>query len=195
MDVEAWLQALGLGQYAQAFRASDVDARVLPGLTADDLKEIGVASVGHRRLMLQAIAALGTLPASPATAAIEASVTSLAHPSSQAERRHLTVMFIDLVGSTALSARLDPEEMRAVLLAYRSAGAAEVRRLLQHGQRGPRKQSESWLFPVGTARQQGRQLHLNNLSRPLSQYGCCPNRSVSQSMNTLTFGASSRELG
>ncbi len=141
MDVEAWLRAPGLGQYAQAFRASDVDARVLPGLTADDLKEIGVASVGHRRLMLQAMAALGTLPASPATAAIEASVTSLAHPSSQAERRHLTVMFIDLVGSTALSARLDPEEMRAVLLAYRSAGAAEVRRLLQHGQRG---RESSW---------------------------------------------------
>jgi hypothetical protein len=132
VDVEAWLQALGLDQYAQAFRASDVDARVLPGLTADDLKEIGVASVGHRRLMLQAIAALGTLSASPASAAIEASVASVVHPLSQAERRQLTVMFIDLVGSTALSARLDPEEMRAVLLAYQDAGTAEIKRYGGH---------------------------------------------------------------
>ena len=65
MDVGAWLRGLGLGQYEQAFRDNDVDAEVLPGLTADDLKEIGVTSVGHRRLLLEAIAALRPMPPRP----------------------------------------------------------------------------------------------------------------------------------
>ena len=69
MDIAAWLRALGLEQYAPAFRANDIDARVLPGLTAEDLKEIGVASVGHRRLILQAIAAMSASSPSAATAA------------------------------------------------------------------------------------------------------------------------------
>ncbi|HEX2527181.1 MAG TPA: adenylate/guanylate cyclase domain-containing protein [Geminicoccus sp.] len=132
MDVDAWLHGLGLSRYAQAFRDNDVDDRVLPGLTADDLKEIGVTSVGHRRLMLQAIAALPVAPSSSATVTTEASIPPAAPASPHAERRQLTVMFIDLVGSTALSARLDPEEMRTVLLAYQNAAAVEVTRCGGH---------------------------------------------------------------
>ena len=134
MDVGAWLRGLGVGQYEQSFRDNDIDARVLPGLTADDLKEIGVSSVGHRRLLLQAAAALpiAAAPPAPAAGASEAVGASDAHTSPQAERRQLTVMFVDLVGSTALSARLDPEEMRAVLLAYQNAVAGEVARYRGH---------------------------------------------------------------
>jgi class 3 adenylate cyclase len=112
MNIAAWLRGLGLQQYEQAFRDNAIDGAVLPELTADDLKELGVSLVGHRRKLLRAIAALrrgvdgGTEPvAGDATA----------------ERRQLTVMFCDLVGSTALSARLDPEDLREVIAAYHRA--------------------------------------------------------------------------
>ena len=122
MDVGAWLRGLGLGQYEPAFRENDVDARVLPGLTADDLKEIGVVSVGHRRLLLQAIAALSATPAPAAPAPAPA----------PAERRHLTVMFVDLVGSTVLSGQLDPEELGELIRAYQNLVAGEVTRFEGH---------------------------------------------------------------
>ena len=116
MDVAAWLHGLGLEQYAPAFRDNDVDGEVLPELTADDLISIGVTSVGHRRKLLAAIAALGAEPATPLPnpppRAGEGRVGA------EAERRQLTVMFCDLVGSTALSARLDPEDLREVVGAY-----------------------------------------------------------------------------
>jgi class 3 adenylate cyclase/predicted ATPase len=123
-----------LEQYEQAFRDNDIDARVLPGLTADDLKEIGVVSVGHRRLMLQAIAALqaAAAPAAPVTGAGTAVVAPAAPAPPQAERRQLTVMFADLVGSTALSARLDPEELQEVLRAYQDAAAGAIARFEGH---------------------------------------------------------------
>src|ERR1700750_332040 len=94
VDVAEWLRNLALEQYAQAFRDNDIEAETLPHLTAEDLTALGVASVGHRRKLLAAIAALSSRAdeAAPGTA----------------ERRQLTVMFIDLVGSTALSERLDP---------------------------------------------------------------------------------------
>ena len=108
----AWLRGLGLGQYESSFRASDVDAQVLPRLTAEDLISIGVTSVGHRRRLLDAIAAL-CAEAPPAAVPIPA----------VAERRQLMVMFCDVVGSTALSARLDPEDYREVIAAYHRAVA------------------------------------------------------------------------
>src|SRR5215472_10893626 len=115
MGVAEWLRGLGLDQYGSEFRANDIDAEILRRLTAEDLRELGVASVGHRRRLLDAIAALGDgLPAaeaSPAAAAASAATV-------EAERRHLTVMFCDLVGSTALSARFDPEDLREVIGAY-----------------------------------------------------------------------------
>jgi len=108
LDVAPWLRGLGLAQYEPAFRENDVDAQVLPRLTAEDLISIGVTSVGHRRLLLDAIAALARdAPAAP---------DSPVQP--DAERRQVTVMFCDLVGSTPLSARLDPEDLRAIIGAY-----------------------------------------------------------------------------
>ena len=116
MDIADWLRALGLEQYEPAFRANEIDKRVLPSLTAEDLKDLGVNLVGHRRRLLDAIAALGA--AAPVTAAMRGELAP-AH----AERRQLTVMFCDLVGSTELSARLDPEDLREVIAAYHRAVA------------------------------------------------------------------------
>ena len=94
MDIPAWLRGLGLEQYEPAFRDNDIDAEVLPRLTPEDLTAVGILSVGHRRKLLDAIAALRGEPAPYGTAS-----------ASGAERRQLTVMFCDLVGSTALSLR------------------------------------------------------------------------------------------
>ena len=134
MDVGAWLRGLGLGQYEQAFRDNDVDAEVLPELTADDLERLGVASLGHRRKLLAAIAALpaGHPPPCPRRQPNRRSTPARPARATEAERRQLTVMFVDLVGSTALSGRLDPEEMREVLRAYQDAVAGEVARFEGH---------------------------------------------------------------
>jgi class 3 adenylate cyclase len=115
MDIGGWLRRLGLEQYEQAFRENEIDEEVLPGLTVDDLKDLGVALVGHRRRLLDAIAALGGAPPSAAVSA-------------EAERRQLTVMFCDLVGSTALSVRFDPEELREEIRAYQNAVSGVVAR-------------------------------------------------------------------
>jgi class 3 adenylate cyclase len=123
MDIAAWLDGLGLGQYKQAFRSNDIDREVLHGLTAEDLRELGVASIGHRRRLLDAIARL--VDGHPSAAA--SPTPSGAAVSSDAERRQLTVMFCDLVGSTGLSARLDPEDLREVIAAYHRAVADVVR--------------------------------------------------------------------
>jgi class 3 adenylate cyclase/predicted ATPase len=118
MDVVAWLQNLGLERYVPFFRDNEIDWEVLPKLTSDDLREIGVAAVGHRRKLLDAIAALGA-PAPVADASGPPTETTATFaPRSDAERRQLTVMFSDLVGSTALSARLDPEDLRGIIGAY-----------------------------------------------------------------------------
>src|SRR5438128_3898263 len=114
MDVAEWLRGLGLELYAPAFRDNDIDGEVLRRLTGEDLRELGVRSIGHRRRLLDAISALGAVLAEVAStgAALDAP------PQAEAERRQLTVMFCDLVGSTALSSRLDPEDLREVIAAY-----------------------------------------------------------------------------
>ena len=111
MDIGQWLRGLGLQSYEQAFRDNGIDFDVLLRLTADDLKEIGILAVGHRRKILDAISELAARP--PA----DDSGVEMPH---QAERRQLTVMFCDLVGSTALSARVDPEDLQQILRAYQS---------------------------------------------------------------------------
>jgi class 3 adenylate cyclase/predicted ATPase len=121
MDIAAWLGGLGLEQYAPAFRDNDVDGEVLPELTADDLISMGVTSVGHRRKLLAAIAALR-----PDAPPVAARIAPAAAASADAERRQLTVMFCDLVGSTALAARLDPEDLREVYASYHRAVAEIV---------------------------------------------------------------------
>ncbi|HEU5274652.1 MAG TPA: adenylate/guanylate cyclase domain-containing protein [Xanthobacteraceae bacterium] len=110
-DVAEWLEAIGLPEYAQCFAENAIDLSVLRDLTDQDLKDLGVL-LGHRRKMLRAIAELQTAPPPSAKRTIEP-----ARPK-EAERRHLTLMFCDLVGSTALSARLDPEDMQTVISAY-----------------------------------------------------------------------------
>jgi class 3 adenylate cyclase len=125
-QVADWLEKLGLGQYAQRFAENDINFGILPHLTDQDLKELGVASLGHRRQLLVAIAGLnsvetGATKPSPAAAALVA-------PQDTAERRQVTVMFSDLVGSTALSARMDPEDLREVISAYQKCVAETVQR-------------------------------------------------------------------
>jgi class 3 adenylate cyclase len=124
MDIEAWLQGLGLERYAPAFGDNEIDWEVLPKLTSEDLREIGVAAVGHRRKLLGAIAALG---ASAPIAAVTAAVSGGSAPA-DAERRQLTVMFCDLVGSTPLSVRFDPEDLREIVGAYHRCVADTVGR-------------------------------------------------------------------
>ena len=110
MDVAEWLRKLGLEQYEPAFHANEIDERVLPSLTAEDLKDLGVGLVGHRRRLLDAIAALRP--------DVRAAVRRATSAPPDAERRQLTVMFCDLVGSTALSTRFDPEDLRDLIAAY-----------------------------------------------------------------------------
>ena len=123
MDIDGWLRRIGLAQYAEMFRANDIDGEMLGRLTNDDLKDIGVASFGHRKKLLEAIAELaGNAPALPQPALIEPKTPDTA------ERRQVTVMFSDLVGSTALSARMDPEDLREVISAYQKCVAGTVQR-------------------------------------------------------------------
>jgi class 3 adenylate cyclase len=130
MDIVLWLRSLGLGKYEAAFRENEIDETVLPGLTAEDLKELGVAALGHRRKLLDAIAALRA-DASSKPPSADVGTTSTApstSPEDRAERRQVTVMFSDLVGSTALSARMDPEDLREVISAYQKCVAETVQR-------------------------------------------------------------------
>ena len=115
MDVEVWLQGLGLERYVTAFRDNEINWAVLSKLTADDLRDIGVTAVGHRRMLLEAIAALG---APAATTTPTAAVSDVSAAAEAAERRQLTVMYCDLVGSTPLSTRFDPEDLREIVGAY-----------------------------------------------------------------------------
>jgi class 3 adenylate cyclase/predicted ATPase len=128
MDVAAWLRGLGLEQYAQLFRDNDIDGEILCGMTAEDLKELGISSFGHRRRLLTAITALGGGPPTRDLAHSPTSLTSAPTPSPpiDAERRQLTVMFCDIVGSTALASRLDPEDLREVIVAYHRGVAGIV---------------------------------------------------------------------
>ena len=123
MDVADWLRSLGLEQYEPAFRDNAIDGTVLLRLTRDDLKDIGVTQIGHRRKLLDAIAALGGRPTrsaiDPTSSPPTASPAVKSAPSG-AERRPLSVMFCDLIGSTALSARLDPEDLREVIRTYQA---------------------------------------------------------------------------
>src|SRR6516164_2973370 len=118
MNIAAWLDGLGLGQYAQAFHDNEIDERVLPSLTAEDLKDLGVQLVGHRRRLLDAIAALGTSAPTVAATAGTGDGVSDGVSRSDAERRQLTVLFCDLVGSTALAAGLEHGALRGIMGTY-----------------------------------------------------------------------------
>jgi class 3 adenylate cyclase len=134
-DITVWLETIGLSRYAELFRANDITTSVLPELTDDDLRELGL-SLGHRRALLRAIkdlarprdeAVASESPAVPVSPAREPTP-----PRPEAERRQLTVMFADLVGSTALAARLDPEDMREVITGYQNVCSEVIRRYEGH---------------------------------------------------------------
>jgi len=127
MDISAWLRGLGLECYGQAFRENAIDEAILPKLTAEDLRDLGVMAVGHRRVLLDAIAALRAEPSDATTEHSVAPGRTGGRPP-EAERRQLTVMFADLVGSTALSARLDPEELRNIIGGYHRLCAEVITR-------------------------------------------------------------------
>src|SRR6516162_9564772 len=120
MDLGSWLRGLGFDKYEAAFRENDIDETVLASLTHETLREIGVTTVGHRLKLLDAMAALRTDAGAkpPAAHATTRSAAPSIPPEDRAERRQVTVMFSDLVGSTALSARMDPEDLREVISAY-----------------------------------------------------------------------------
>jgi hypothetical protein len=113
--VRNWLEEIGLAQYADAFEANDIDTDLLTQIDDQVLKDIGVSSAGHRLRLRNAIAKLA-----PTSIAEGISEVPASPPPSQAERRQLTVMFCDLVGSTALSVRFDPEELREEIRAYQN---------------------------------------------------------------------------
>ena len=128
INVPDWLRSLGLEQYASAFRDNDLDGDVLSEVNAEDLIDIGITSIGHRRKLLAAIATLKskagpTASAGPSSTPASASIARAA----EAERRQLTVMFCDLVGSTELSAQLDPEELSNVIGAFQTACTSAIR--------------------------------------------------------------------
>src|ERR1700758_3840659 len=125
-QIADWLEKLGLSEYAQRFAENDIDFMILGDLTDQDLEKIGIASLGHRRKLLRAIANLETIEKSAPAVAVPAPATPL--PLDIAERRQVTIMFSDLVGSTALSARMDPEDLREVISAYQECVAEIVRR-------------------------------------------------------------------
>ena len=125
-EIADWLKTLGMSEYAQRFAENRIDLSVLPDLTDQDLEKLGVL-LGDRRKMLRAIANLDAT--STATAPAPAPPSALLPQEAAAERRQVTVMFSDLVGSTALSACMDPEDLREVISAYQKCVAETVRRL------------------------------------------------------------------
>ena len=128
-SVADWLKGLGLEQYAKAFSDNDIDRDILPELTADDLVGLGVASIGHRRKLLAAIEALNDNPAASAVAPpASAAATTEPADAAGAERRLLTIMFCDLVGSTELATRLDPEDLREIITKYHARTAKVLTR-------------------------------------------------------------------
>lgn len=129
MNVAAWLHGLGLGQYEQSFRENDIDAELLAQLTSDDLIAIGVASLGHRRKLLAAIAALRDAPGSISLPGA-ASLSRMTSPLPEAERRQVTVLFADLAGYTKLADELDAEETHALLESFFNLADASV---VDHG--------------------------------------------------------------
>src|SRR6185437_10284742 len=129
MDIGEWLRSIDLGQYEATFRDNEIDDEIVRSLTADDLKDLGVTLVGHRRRILAAIAELSTPAASiPAVPGTERQPPAVESPQATAERRQLTVLFCDLVGSTAMSSRLDPEDMREIIRAYQDACTGVIAR-------------------------------------------------------------------
>ena len=134
-DMTRWLATLGLEQYAESFEDNAIEIDLLPELTDDDLKDLGVAALGHRKRILKAIADLSAESGEPPDTPVKPAATSVtkqpapepAQPAvSQAERRQLTVMFCDLVGSVSLAEQMDVEDYRDLLAGFRNAVVSQI---------------------------------------------------------------------
>jgi class 3 adenylate cyclase/predicted ATPase len=125
-QIAGWLEQLGLRQYAPRFAENDINFSILSDLTDQDLKELGVSSLGHRRQLLRAIAELNSVEKGAPKLALATAAPVTPQPHDAAERRQLTIMFVDLVGSTALSAQFDPEDMREIVGAYHRSCAEQI---------------------------------------------------------------------
>src|SRR5262245_35795181 len=133
-DITEWLGEIGLGQYVPAFLENDIDLEIISELTEADLEKLGL-SLGHRKKVLRAVASLRTARAAEVAAGKPAGLASADPPVAvrpDAQRRQLTIVFYDLVGSTALSSKIDPEEMRDVLLSYQNAVTRQIARFDGH---------------------------------------------------------------
>jgi len=128
-DIARWLTQIGLSQYAEVFADNDIDEEILPELTDVDLEKLGISSLGHRKKLLKAIATLEVSDTVDTTASLQPSlISSVSSSMREAERRQLTVMFCDLVGSTELSTKLDPEDMREVMTAFQDTCREAIQR-------------------------------------------------------------------
>jgi class 3 adenylate cyclase len=143
MDIGGWLRSLGLAKYEAAFRENEIDETVLESLTHENLKELGVTALGHRLKLLDAIAALHVAqdakepqPASASTLRSAAVATATPVQEATGERRHVTVMFCDLVDSTGIAARLDAEEWRDLVGAYLDAASVAITEMGGHIRQG-----------------------------------------------------------
>ena len=128
MDLAVWLRSLGLEQYEATFRNNAITEKLLPSLTAEDLKDLGVSVVGHRRALLNAIADLRSDRNAPEAPSAVFETRTAPPKDTAAERRQVTVVFSDLVGSTALSGRMDPEDLREIISAYQKCVTDAVQR-------------------------------------------------------------------
>jgi class 3 adenylate cyclase len=127
-QIADWLKQLGMDQYIQRFAENDIDCTILGDLTDQDLEKIGVRSLGHRRKLMRAIAELKGDEKTTSAIVVPAAPPTTPRATETAERRQVTVMFSDLVGTTALSARMDPEDLRELISAYQKCVAETVRR-------------------------------------------------------------------
>jgi class 3 adenylate cyclase len=129
--ITAWLSELGLSQYAEVFQRNDIGPDLLESLTDQDLRDLGVQSLGHRKKLLKAIADTNESEAGAPTSVprIHApSLASAAQPSGEGERRQLTVLFCDMVGFTELASRVDPEVLQGIVRKYEDRCAAAITR-------------------------------------------------------------------
>lgn len=127
-NVSKWLEELGLGQYTEAFTQNDIDEELLPELNDADLEKLGISSLGHRKKLLKAIAALQVSESAPAPTSLQPDAIPPAPIAPEAARRQLTVMFCDMVGSTELSTKLDPEDMREVITSFQDTARRAIQR-------------------------------------------------------------------
>ena len=126
-NIREWLEDLGFGEYADAFAENDIERDLLLELNEDDLEKLGVVSLGHRKRLLKAISVFGSSASPESVSGVTEQNVDAPRLGQAAERRRLTVMFCDLIGSTELSQKLDPEDYRDLLTSFQDACSGAVK--------------------------------------------------------------------